>query len=202
VASYRGRSEIKIGLIQKGSQITEDPLNPKYRTLQLTKVKTLMKRKHVILGNIIRSRSMLSRITEKSDYVISKYFGKKPSIKYENLSSHSVKLMCMEWLRTELAPSQYRIKYLTKVSRQVMPDIDINGLTADNKELAAKVLFKDDREKIQKVLNQFHESENSVNLIFSEIEINSSIEVYNTKKIFNQLYDSKHRCFLASLVGD
>ncbi|MBZ9652669.1 hypothetical protein [Psychroflexus montanilacus] len=202
VASYRGLNEVKIGLMSKGSQITEDPLNPKYRTLQLTKVKTLMKRKHVILDKIIRSRSMLSRIIDKSDYVTSKYYGKKPSIKYENLSLHSVKLMCMEWLRTELAPSQYRIKYLTKVSRQVMNNIDINGLTLDNKVVTAKVLFQDDREKIQKVLNQFHQSENTLNIVFSEIKIDSSIEVYNTRDIFNQLYDSKYRCFLANLVGD
>jgi hypothetical protein len=202
VASYRGRNEVKIGLMKKGSKITEDPLNSKYRTLQLTKVKTLMKRKHVILGNITQSRSMLNKITDKSDYVTSKYFEKKPSIKYENLSSHSVKIMCMEWLRTELAPSQYRIKYLTKVSKQVMTSVDINGLTADNKVVAAKVLFQDDREIIQDTLDQFHKSENTVNLIFSEIEINSIIKIYNTKDIFNQLYDSEHRCFLAQLVGD
>lgn len=202
VASYRGRSEVKVGLMKIGSKIVKDPLNPNYKTLQLTGVKTIIKRKYVILDKITRSRRMLNRITDKSDYITSKYFGKKPSTKYENLSDYSIKLMCMEWLRTELVPSQFRIKYMTKVSRQVLNNIDINGLTADNKKVFAKIIFLNQRNSIQDILNQFHKSENTLSIIFSEIIINSSIEVYNTREIFKQLYDSKHRSFLTDLIGD
>ncbi|RRO12330.1 hypothetical protein [Flavobacteriaceae bacterium 14752] len=202
VASYRGHSEVKIGLIKNCSQIEIDPLNPAYRTLQLTEVKTIIKKEHVILDWITRSRFMLNKITDKSDYITSKYFGKKPNTTYENLSDYSIKLMCMEWLRTRLAPKQYRIKYLTKFSRQLMTNVDIYGLTADNKVVAAKVIFLNQRDIIQEVLNQFHQSKKTLNIVFSEIDIETSIHVYNTKEIFNQLYESKYRCFLANLVGD
>ena len=202
VASYRGYDKVKIGLLKKGSYLQKDPLNPTYKVLQLTEVKTISKRKNVILDNITRSRNMLNKIKDKSDYVASKYHEKKPPTTYENLSEYSIKLMCSEWLRTRLAPKKYRMKYSTKASRQVMTKIDIYGLTVDNKVLTAKVLFQEDRGNIQKVLDQFHQSKKNLNIVFSEIEIHTKIKVYDTREIFNQLYESEHRCFLANLVGD
>lgn len=202
IASYRGSDEVKIGMMRRGAQIVSDPVDPTYKILQLQEVKEFISRKHVILDRLIRSRAMLNRITGKTDYVASTYYGKEVSVRYENLSAYSIKLMCMEWLRTRLAPKKYRIKYVSKVSRKDYTNADISAVTADNKRLSAKVVFLDHDVWTLEELKRFRKNKSPLKLIFSESDIDVNLPVYNTRDIFSQLAKSDHRFFLANLVGD
>jgi hypothetical protein len=202
IASYRGYADVKIGLMPKGSRIVSDPENPIYKILQLTNAKEFFKTKHIILDRLTRSRPMLNKVDVKKDYIISKYVGKEVLITYDNLSSYSIKLMCMEWLRTEFAPKRYRLQYLTKVSRKEITNVDIYGLTENNRIVAAQVIFKNDYQIHQKGLQKFQDNSSLLKLVFSEVEIDSPLPVYKTRAIFDQLYNSRHKFFINNLVGD
>lgn len=203
VSTYLGNNVIKIGLLPKGSTFFSHPKNNDFKVFQLENVKEIDRNENQIFSSLIPSQTTLSPIHQRSNFIISKYIDKKLSTTIENLSPTSIELMCMEWLRSDFAPKEYQLKYqLLKIGGN-FPNIDIYGITKDDKEIASQVTMTDNKSTILRKIKKLKETKITIQLMFCKTENEDDYEIptFSIQKIFDELYESDYKLFLDKLIG-
>lgn len=203
VSTYLGNSRIKIGLLPKGSTFFPHPKNNDFKVFQLENVKEIDRNENQIFSSLIPSQTTLSPIYQRSSFIISKYIGEKLPTIIENLSPTSIELMCMEWLRSDFAPKKYQLKYqLLKIGGN-FPNIDIYGITKNDKEIAVQVTLTDNKTTISKKIKKLQETKIPIQLMFCKTENEDDFEIptFSIQKVFDEFYESDYKLFLDKLIG-
>jgi hypothetical protein len=203
VSTYLGNNRIKIGLLPKGSTFFSHPNNNDFKVFQLENVIEIDRNKNQIFSSLIRSQATLSPIYQRSNFIISKYIGEKLSTTIENLSPASIELMCMEWLRSDFAPNKFQLKYqLLKIGGNLQ-NIDIYGISKNDKELAAQVTLSDNKTTIAKKITKLKEANINIQIMFCSTENEDEFEIptFAIQNVFDELFESDYRIFLDKLVG-
>jgi|GEM_PF-1427079 hypothetical protein len=203
VSTYLGYNRIKIGLLPKGSTFFSHSKNNDFKVFQLENVKEIDRNENQIFSSLIPSQTTLSPIHQRSNFIISKYIGEKLPTIIENLSPTSIELMCMEWLRSDFAPKQFQLKYqLLKIGGN-FPNIDIYGISKNDKELAAQVTLSNNKTTIAKKITKLKGTNIDIQILFCSTETGDEFEIptFSIQKIFDELYASDYKMFLDKLIG-
>jgi len=203
VSTYLGNNRIKIGLLPKGSTFFSHPKNNDFKVFQLENVKEIDRNENQIFSSLIPSQTTLSPIHQRSNFIISKYIGEKLPTIIENLSPTSIELMCMEWLRSDFAPKEFQLKYqLLKIGGN-FPNIDIYGISKNDKELAAQVTLSNNKTTIAKKIAKLKETNIDLQIMFCSTKNEDEFEIptFSIQNVFNELYESDYRMFLDKLIG-
>ena len=85
--------------------------------------------------------------------------------------------MCVEWLRSDLAPKHLKLKYQLLRTGGNFPNIDIYGVTFEGNELAAQVSYTSDKKTIEKKEQQLLKTKIKTKLIFSDSDSETELTV-------------------------
>lgn len=139
VSTYLGKDEFIIGQILKGKKFYSHKKNNDLKIFDLDNSKIFSKKNFQIFNSLIPQQSTLSPVHKRKNFILSKYFGYELDISLKNLSEISIEIMCMEWLRSNFAPREYKIKsQLLKIGGNYAK-VDIYGFTENTEKIAVQV---------------------------------------------------------------
>jgi len=203
VSAYLGKDKIKIGLLPKGSTFFSHPDNNDFKVFQLENAIEIDKTENQIFSSLIPAQTTLSPIYQRTSFITAKYAGLTLPITLENLSPTSVEIICTEWLRSDIAPKQFQLKFQLLKTGGNFPNIDIYGVTKDGEELAAQVSFTSNKGTIQKKINQLLKTNIKIQVMFCDIdnEQNFGAPTISIRKVFDDLSSNGYGLLLDKLVG-
>lgn len=140
-----------------------------YKTLKMVSPQKVDYCQFPLLSAIRPMYSTISPIAERNyDYIMYAY--EKEDLKFDlkNMHYKIQEQMCEEWLRSEICPQEYRIKYCLLKTGEYMEALDIYGRTYSGKKLFAQVTFAKGRKaKKKKETLMTFASSNSIKIMFS-----------------------------------
>lgn len=203
ISSYKGNDIMKIGLVPKGSTYFELPQDNQYKIFQLLNAVEIDKRDNQIFNSLIPAQSTISPIKQRLSFIVSKFIGIPLTTTLENLSPASVEVICTEWLRSDLAPKQFQLKYQLLKTGGNFPNIDIYGVTKDGHELAAQVSVTSNKGTIMKKVNQLSKTNIKTQVMFCETdgEQDFGLPTISIRKVFDDLSSKGYGLLLEKLAG-
>jgi len=190
-ASFAGE-KYKLGLIKKGTLIEEEKINEHiFLKLKMVSVEKFEKYKYPILETYIPQQVAVQNIKKGNEKIKSIYYGFPIIPKLENLSSNETELICAEWLRSDLCPKEYKIKYQLLLNGKNYPNIDIYGKTYDNKVIVAQITISESKGTILSKNSKLEAVEADIKLIFGQ---NNDINLSNyisIQEVWKDLYNDK-----------
>ena len=206
LATYRDKSFAKIGKIKKGTQFTDFTKDPHYKIFQLEKksVKTFELSDFPIFSSIIPSNVTISPIKKRAEVIRHIYHYdnlNNLSIELGNISEKLVELICIEWLRSDLA-GENKIKYQLLLTGGNFANIDILGTTIKDKRLAAQVSDTNDKKTIELKINKLKNFKSDIKFLFCKDYINkeSGITIIPLQKVWDDLMNNGYKKMLETLV--
>lgn len=203
VSAYLGKDKIKIGLLPKDSTYFSHPDNNDFKVFQLENAIEIDKNENQIFSSLIPAQTTLSPIYQRTSFIVSKYFGLDLPITLENLSPTSVEIICTEWLRSDLAPIEFQLKFQLLKTGGNFPNIDIYGVTKDGHELAAQVSITSNKSRIEKKVKQLSKTNIKIQVMFCDTdrEKDFGIPTISIRKVFDDLSSNGYGLLLDKLVG-
>lgn len=193
IAQFKHYKTTKLGIIRKNAISLEWSGNKEYKVFKLEEVKNLEYADYPIFMSIIPQQITISPIHQRVEYIKSIFSGKKPPFSIEAISTKQIELICLEWLRSDLAPKNYRLKYQMLLVGGNFAKIDIYGKTIDKKTIICQVSFTENEKTIQQKkenLRKFTNDSNTIKVLFckhEDMDTNGDIVVFSLYKIWEQL---------------
>ena len=114
IAKYLGEKKTKIAKISKNTKSIQRGKENEYKIYKLEDVKEFENLEYPILNSIIPHQVTLSPVKQREElihWLFSEEKYEKPEISLKNISTNLVELICLEWLRSNLAPKDYKIQF-------------------------------------------------------------------------------------------
>lgn len=187
------------------------------KTISLTRISEQFLYADYPLFSAIRPPfSTIATLNENSKNWIDHLYYRKPlEVLYSSLHPKILEQMCEEWLRSDLAPEPYRIKYGLLKTGKTLPVIDIYAETIEGNYLCVQVTLGLDKKKLLsklKTLSDYissrQDSSNVIGLFISDDNVKplidqfQNIEFLSARKIFDDLQNSAtHSNMVKKMMG-
>lgn len=196
----------KIGIIKKNTEWTELNKDKDFKVFEMKETKSINYSDFILLPVIIPISVTLSPIKSLRNYILYAYGKEKLKYCLENLHYKMQEQMCVEWLRSELCPSNLRIKYQLLQTGHNMRDIDIYGVNyAGNKIYGQVTFYNTNNGKINKKIDKLkpYLKGNNIVIMFSNDDENlkGSILYISLKKVWEDLWNSEYQDMIKEMVG-
>lgn len=204
VSSYLGNDTIKIGFIPKGSTFFELEKNSEYKVFQLFNTVEISSRENQIFSALIPAQTTTSPIYKRTNYIIHKYTSYPLSIDISNLSEKSLELICLEWLRSDLCPKDFKLKFQLLLTGGNYGKVDVYGHTLNGISLSAQVTNSNSKETVKKKTEKLKTFNSEIKLMFCDLDSDNSndIPVISIKKVWLDLYENGYKEMLEILIKE
>ena len=210
VSTYRDNDKnnekypIKIGLVPKGSTYFEFSDNPAYKVFQLSNAIRVEKKDTQIFSAIIPAQGTISRLLKRKNYVISKFNGTPLETVIENISEKSLELICLEWLRSDICPKEYKIKYQLLLTGGNYAKVDVYGHTYNGKSISAQVTNSNSTNMVEKKIEKLRTFSSDLRLMFCDDTTNKNreIPIISIKDVWSDLLNNGYKEMLEALINE
>lgn len=198
VAMYEGL-ETKIGLIKKGEQIFEQKHNGftlfclQLKSVYCTpypnfwgeknEVESLKLSNFPILKSLIPQQVTISPLRKNKNKLYSIYYGCPIRLEYDSLSNEAVEIMCTEWLRSDYAPKEFKLRFQLLRTGGNFPDIDILGCNYNDEQIACQVTNTKNEKLIRDKVQKLESFNSDKKIMFSHLETHWTSQVNLNKNI-------------------
>jgi len=196
IAMYEGL-EPKIGLIKKGEKIFKQKedgftlfclqMKSVYCTPypnfwgKTNEIKSLNLSKYPVLKSLIPQQLTISPIQKNKKKIYSIYYGCPIKIEFASMSNEGIETMCTEWLRSEYAPTEFKIQFQLIRTGGNFADVDILGCNSDNEIIACQVTNTENEKLIKDKTQKLDNFVSHKKIMFSHLETH-----WKTQENFNQ----------------
>lgn len=211
LVTYRTKpSQAKIGKLTKGTEYFDYEGNSDFKLFKFEKVFEFDLKEYPIFSSIIPSFVTLSPIKKRSSIIRYLFYDqnlKNLPIELNNLSEKSVELICLEWLRSPLS-KEFQIKYQLLLYGGNYPNIDILGISINNKRITAQVTTTDNQSTIRTKKKKLNNVKSDIKIIFSDSENfgndnnDNNISEISLNQVWNDLMKNGYEELLESLVRE
>ncbi len=206
LATYKNNPIAKVGRIKKGTAFFNFSKDENYKIFQLEKetVKSINLSDYPIFSSIIPSQVTISPIRKRVNVVRHLFhFGNldKLELALSNISEKLVELLCVEWLRSDLA-KENQIKYQLLLTGGNLANIDILGITINEKCLAAQVTDTSDKKTIELKIKKLKNSKSDIKLLFCNniLKTDPEIQIISLQKVWDELMNNGYERMLETMV--
>lgn len=215
VAMYEGL-ETKIGLIKKGEQIFKQnnegftlfclQLKSAYCTPypnfwgETNEIKSLKLSSFPILKSLIPQHVTISPIHKNKNKLYSIYYGCPIKIEYDSLSNEAVEVMCTEWLRSDYAPKEFKLRFQLLRTGGNFPDIDILGCNYNDEQIACQVTNTKNEKLISDKVQKLESFNSDKRIMFSHLQTHWTSPVNLNKNILEVWNDFWNDSFYVKML--
>lgn len=205
IALYKHKHEARIGKIRRGTKSFDYLKNADIKMLQMHDFVTMNLKKYPIFRSVLPMGNTVSPVKQREDFIRDYYYKKGKitiPVRLENVSPKLLELICTEWLRS--VSEIYKIKYQLLLTGGNYPDIDIYGVTANDKILAAQVSYTSDNKILKSKINKLkvYSDELDIILLFcnSDMLNDKDVKTINLKTVWQDLIKHGYFKMLKSMV--
>jgi hypothetical protein len=194
ISSFQGIG-YKIGKVKQGTKF-EKIVNGKsiYYLFKLENTKQINLDSFQFVQTILPANVTLSNINRKN-YSLRKIFpGIACNISNFEIDDIAIEILTAEWLRSKYAPKEYRIKYQILKTGGNKKDIDISGITENDKNLIVQVSNTNNFGTIKKKIATLEKYEDCKKVFFFNIP-NQEIDgqkIIDIKSVIQDLRKDKY----------
>lgn len=136
--------------------------------------------------------------------MIHKYTGLPLNIDISNISEKSLEVICLEWLRSDLCPNIYKLKFQLLLTGGNYGKVDAYGQTFNNKTLAAQITFSHSKSVINKKLKNLNTFSSDMKLLFCDLETDyhNEIPVISIREVWKDLFENGYSELLEKLINE
>lgn len=194
VSSYKGFG-FKVGIISQGTQFEKiGNQNEFYLIFQLEHTQEIDVDKFPFIQTLLPSNVTISPVKRKN-YSLRKKIFPRIIVRVENYEFDDIALeiIASEWLRTELAPEEYRLQYQLLKTGGNKKDIDIYGMTIGGERLIAQVSNTSNAKTINNKVKKLEKYKGFKQLFFfnANDKKTSEYEIFDLKRIISELRGNK-----------
>jgi hypothetical protein len=197
ISSYKNFGS-KVGIISQGTQFEKiGNENEFYTIFQLEQTQKIHIEKFPFIQTLLPSNVTISPIKRKN-YTLRKNIFPKIIVRIENneFDDIALEIIASEWLRTDFAPKEYRLKYQLLKTGGNNKDIDIYGMTIGNEKLIAQVSSTKDSKTINDKIKKLEKYNGCKRVFFFNVDDKktSEYEIIDLKRIISELRnDNRYR---------
>lgn len=167
ITSYMGVG-IKIGLIKKGTPIAVESFDrtatsPAFKLYCLSmksayctpaidhyrRMEAVDITRFPLINSILPQQVTISPVYKRKDSVYAIYYGLERKKELKHLAESDMERICMEWLRSEYAPKEYRLAYQLTAVGGNYATADILGDNYAGQRIVAQVSFTYDENRVR-----------------------------------------------------
>ncbi|MHB8259617.1 MAG: hypothetical protein ACYDCN_00740 [Bacteroidia bacterium] len=206
-ATYPGHKESQLGIIRKGtthySKRTDDEnYHGVYYGFELIEVKILENSENTMLLSAVPYYSTISHIVKHKEWFNYKYNRMQLPLELKHLiPTHKlIELMCLEWLRSDYCPKEWKIKYQLLLVGKNNAKIDIYGKTINDKTIACQVTTTDEKKLIEKKGKELKEVKSDFYILFHNGKKQNREEILLQEVWDDFEKDSEYKAMLETMI--
>ena len=206
IAKYLGEKKTKIAKIRKKTKFIQRGKENEYKIYKLEDVKEFENLEYPILNSIIPHQVTLSPVKQRKElihWLFSEEKYEKPEISLKNISPNLVELICLEWLRSNLAPKDYKIQFQFLKTGGNYADVDVFGQTSNGKNIACQITNSNEKNLLLEKSKKLKDFVSDIKILFCDDKdfLFQGIETISINKVWNDLKnDKRYFEFLEFLV--
>ncbi len=188
-ASYKGKG-FKMGIVRLNTEPTiKKSTNGFFLALPLENSGEIDLDLHPIVQGLIPSNVTISRIKKRNYRLRKIYHQMKVRLPIREFDSYSYEIMVNEWLRSNHAPEDMRLKFQLLKTGSSKKDIDIFGVSVLGEKMAVQVSDTSDSMTIMKKVRQLSNYEEFRKLFFFNVQSSKDedVEIIDLKQVVNDL---------------
>jgi hypothetical protein len=198
-AQYRNQNNYKIGYVSRGYKIAIFPGKwgsknkvAKLKVMKISNVKEVGPLKSVLINNV-RPRQGTVRCWMACGDIIQKMVdGQKIDSGLDILSSDDQEVICQEYLRNKIDPDLPILQSLLCSTGRTMKDIDILGLSNDNKFIIAQVTNSpSNSQKVESLKKYSGKNTHLIMFCPGKLESREDILYYPIDKVINSFSNTE-----------